>query len=95
MCLLMLGAEDTGCLNTGNIGLESEEGFAWPFTHPRQPLAKRFATSVSHSYKQSGPSSCEQSICLFLLLLSSVFRPRHWTKGGLNCKLSLYVSTCG
>lgn len=62
------------------------------------PWAKRFATkttSVSHSYEQSGTSSCEQSICLFLFLLSSVFRPRHWTKGGLNCKLSLYFSTCG
>lgn len=95
MCLLRFGGEDAHCLNTG---LESEEGSALPFTHPRQSLAKKFATkttSVSHSHEQSRTSLCEQSICLFLLLLSSVFRPRHWAKEGLNCKLSLYFSTCG
>lgn len=95
MCLLRFGGEDAHCLNTG---LESKEGSAWSFTQPRHPLAKKFVTkttSVSPSYKQFGTSSCEQSICLFLVLLSSVFRPRHWTKGGLNYKLSLYFSTCG
>lgn len=94
MCLLRFGGEDARCLNTR---LESKEGSAWPFTQPRDPLAKKFVTktSASPSYRQFGTSSCEQSICLFLLLLSSVFRPRHWAKGELNYKLSLYFSTCG
>ena len=58
---------------------ESEEGSARPFRQSDHAWAKKFATkttSVSPSSEQFGTSPCEQSICLFLFLLSSVFRPR-------------------